>query len=46
MLTVTFGFKSEQVEIHPSFSEPVALELGLAFFNFFAAFKPHMFMNF
>ena len=40
MLTVTLGlkvskfFKSEQVEVHSSFLEPVNLEFRLAVFNF------------
>ena len=40
MLTVTLGlkvskfFKSERVEVHSSFLEPVTLELRLAVFNF------------
>ena len=45
MFTVTLGlevskfFKSEQVEVHSSFSEPVNLELRLAVFNFFPIFS-------
>ena len=46
MLTVTLGvyvlkfFKSEQVEVHSSFLEPVNLELRLAVFNFLPIFSP------
>ena len=39
MLTATVGFKSEQVEVHCSFSEPENLELRLAVFNFFQIFS-------
>ena len=46
-LTVTLGLKflkSDQIEAHPSFLEPVNLELKLAVFNFFANFQPHLFL--
>ena len=45
MLTVTLGFKvskffkSEQVEAHSSFLEPVNLELRLAVVNFLPIFS-------
>ena len=45
MLTVTLGlqvskfFKSEQVEVHSSFLEPVHLELRLVVFNFLPIFS-------
>ena len=45
MLTVTLGlkvskfFKSEQVEVHSSFLEPVNLQFRLAVFNFLPIFS-------
>ena len=45
MLTVTLGlkvskfFKSEQVEVHSFFLEPVNLEFKLAVFNFLPIFN-------
>ena len=45
MLTATLGlkvskfFKSEQVEVRSSFSEPVNLEFRLAVFNFLPIFS-------
>ena len=50
MLTVTFGvevskfFKSEQVEVHSSFLEPVNLEWRFAVFSFFADIESHLFL--
>ena len=45
-LKVSKNFKTEQVEVHSSFVEPVNVEFRLAVFNFFANIQSHLFLTF